>query len=379
MIYALPYIALICFYGLMALWYSKTQVISHKIWNKAICIVITIIFWGFRGFCFYDWMSYYPEFLQLDTHDLANNLLSTEPGFILLMTICKIIYNDYTFFMVVCTCINVILLTIFLRRNIDNFPLGVMICTAIGGIFLFTDLIRNAITIFIFINAIYYIKQREPIKYFLLCLLGLAFHYSAILYFLMYFILHRKINKWVFACVFVCGCAIFTLNISLLTDVATMILGMISPEIEERIRFYLSEIANTKPSINFVFIERVITGGLVICYMDRLRELRKDADMFINCIFIYFIFTFYLHEFVTLSHRMSLLFACGYWVIWYDLIKCFRYETNRKLFIIFIGLYCNLKILGQTQNIIAKYDNVLFDSETYQMRESMFNKSFKEQ
>lgn len=381
MAYAVPYILLITFYGFMAWWNMSTSSERDRKGIVLACFVVTLVFWGFRGFCFYDWISYYPEYLELDVKDMSvsNIFFRYEPGFSALMFLCKYIYNSYSFFLFVNTLISLLLLNHFLKRHMDNYPLGMIICTTIGGIFFFTDLIRNATSTLIFINAVDYINQRKPFKYYLSCILSLCFHYSAIFFLPLYFFLHRKTSKVTFSVIFIIGCLIYILDLPLLSDSVAMVLGLINSDFEMRVRFYLTELSNSSSILNIVFFERVLTGILVICYMDKLRNIRKDANVFINCVLLFFVMTFFLHEFVTLSHRMSLLFVCGYWVIWMDLIKCFAFENNRKLFIIFICSYCFLRILGHTRNVIANYDNVLFDSETYQQRESIFNKNFQEQ
>lgn len=380
MIYSVPYILLIALYGFMAWWYDTTKVMNNRTWNIAICMGATLLFWGFRGFVFYDWMGYYPWFLELNLEDPFSSVIwGKEPGFALLMTISKALFNNYHFFVFLCSAINLALLSRFILKHISNFPLGMFICTCICGIFLFTDLMRNAIAIFAFINGIDYIAQRKPLKYFAVCLVAISFHYSSAIYILLYFFAHRRIRKWVFAVVFFAGCAVFALKIPLLSDTLVTVVSLISPELEEMIHFYLTEIANKAPGLNFVFFERVFTGILVICYMDKLRSLRHDADVYINSMLIFMGVNFYLHEFVTFSFRLSLLFSFGYWTIWPDLIKCFSHENNKKLFVIFILGYCFLRTYGHTRNVLAHYDNILFETDTFEQRQSIFNKNYEDQ
>lgn len=379
MVYAIPYILLLGFYGVMAWLYKSASAQKARYLNITICMTVTLVFWGFRGFVFFDWMAYYPtfKFLVDDSSITTINLLSTEPGFQILMYCCKSLFNNYSFFVFVCTFINVVLLTRFMLRNIENIPFGLLIITSIVGITLFTDLMRNAISVFVFINAIEYLQKRKPIQYFGLCLIATMFHYSSLLFFPLYFFAHKRIRKWVFALILYVGAIVFALHVPLFITFIDVVVELISPEIEQAIHFYITEVADNAPGMNFVFFERIITGTLVICYMDKLRTIRDDANVYINCLLLFISMNFYMHEFVTMSIRLSMLFACGYWVVWGDLIKCFYYDANRKLYVFFITAYCFLRILGHTQNILAHYDNILFDSETFQERKSMFNKNYK--
>ena len=81
-----------------------------------------------------------------------------------------------------------------------------------------------------------------------------------------------------------------------------------------------------------------------------------------------------LSEFGTMSLRMSYLFMFSYWILWNDLIKCFFYENNRKLFLSFIGLYCVLKMIISTDMVTSKYDNVLFGIKSYEERLYIHNR-----
>lgn len=377
MIYSVPYLLLIGFYGFMALWYNQTRNIESRPWNVLLCFVVTLLFWGFRGFCFYDWMSYYPMFLHLDVSDLAYNITQVEPGFCLLMTLCKCVSNSYVFFAFVCTFINLLLLSRFLLKHNDNYPLSLLVCTVFGCFLYFTDLMRNSIAVFLFINAIDYMRERKPLKYFLVVAVSISFHYSAVLFVPLYFYAHRKVNKWIFGSIFYVGVALYVLHVSLFTNLSTILLEIVNPDLEEKVRVYLDEVTSKSGGINFVFLEQVLTGTLVLCYMDKLREVRKDADIYINCILMFFVMTFFLHEFDVLSGRMAILFGVGYWVLWIDLLKCFKFQNNRWLFILFICVYSFLRIWGHTRNPLAEYNNMLINNETYQARMSMFNKNFK--
>ena len=379
MVYSFPYILLIAFYCAMALLYHVSVIPKHRIINIMLCAGVTLFFFGFRGFIFYDWISYYPMFKLCDITNVANNdFLLIEPGFHALLFICKFLSGSYSFFVFICSLINTILFMRFIVKRIENIPLGIMVYTVFGGLFLMTDLMRNAIAILIFANAIDYISERKPLKYYLACIAALSFHYSAIFYFPAYFFLHRRINKNLFAAVFFVGCIIYALQIPVFTDSITIFLRFVNPELEEKVRFYLLETVNKAPGIDFVFFERIITAVLILCYTDKLRALRKDADIYINSLLIFFIISFYMHEFVTMSMRMSLLFVYGYWVIWTDLPKCFSISNNRKLFITFMIMYCMLRMFVLTRTILADYDNVLFGTERFQTRESIFNKNYKD-
>ena len=125
--------------------------------------------------------------------------------------------------------------------------------------------------------------------------------------------------------------------------------------------------------ISIGYLERLLTGILVLIYYNKLHDIRKDADLFINALLIYFALFFFLSEFRVLSVRFSYLFAFGYWVIWLDLIKCFAVQNNRRLFVCFLFIYSMLKIYQSTNNVIYRYDNVIFSTESYNLRRITFD------
>ena len=167
MMYSLPYIILICIFCYLSFLYNgiKTEMAKKNI--VLVCIGVIIFFFGFRGFCFYDWYAYYPVFLNYSLHDfetLSINDWPFEPGFCVLMYLCKYLFDDYNFFVLVCTILNTFLLMRFLLKTVDNIPFALMIVFSMNGLGLFTDLMRNSISIFLFVNAIEFIVARKAIQ-----------------------------------------------------------------------------------------------------------------------------------------------------------------------------------------------------------------------
>lgn len=52
--------------------------------------------------------------------------------------------------------------------------------------------------------------------------------------------------------------------------------------------------------------------------------------------------------------------------------------NNRRLFLIFIGIYFILKMIGTTNMITSEYDNVLFGAKSYEERLYLHNRYSKE-
>lgn len=378
--FALPYLLFVAFFGLLAFVYESREDVVLRHATVIIAVVSFVVFFGFRGFCFYDWNSYYPAFTHFRPRDLSMPIVKWEyePGFELLMAACKSVFDNYHFFVFVCTCINTALLLNFLRRHVENIPLAITVCVCMNGIILFTDLMRNSISILIIANAMHYLSQRKALPYFLLCLLAIGFHISSVLYFPLYFFLHRRWPKWLYFGLFFAGNVIYLFHIPLFLAVISIFLGFINPDLQWKVHEYTELMANEEFRLSIGYLERLLTGMLVFLYIDKLRDVRKGNDVFINSILLYLIMFFYFSEFKVVSTRLSMLFTYAYWIIWIDLIKCFAIDNNRRLFVTFLCVYCLFKIYGTTNYVVAKYDNIIFGAEPYHLRKITYDRNFNE-
>lgn len=379
--FAAPYIFLILVLGFLAFAYESREAQSWRTTITVFSLVLFIGFFGFRGFCFYDWNSYYPGFVSFRLQDMFDNPVYKwrfEPGFTLLLAFSKGIVDSYHFFVFLCTCINTALLMRFLRGRVQNIPLALVICICMNGIIMFTDLMRNSISILLFMNSLEYLKARRPLPYFALNLLGITFHISSIVYLPLYFILHRHWNKWVYMGLFLAGNVIYILHIPIFLSIVSLFLGFIDPDLQWKVHEYTELMANESFRLSIGYLERLLTGLLVFAYLDKLRKMRDDSDIFINSILLYLVTFLFFSEFKTVSARISMLFTYGYWIIWIDLIRCFAVRSNRRLFVAFLSIYCLFKIYGSTNYIVARYDNVLFGAEPYHLRKLTYDKNFNE-
>lgn len=392
--YSFPYILFIVFLEVLALVFDNDERLtataegrtltaerrpftSRQLKCALIAVVGFLVFFGFRGFILSDWIFYYSFFYDCSFDEIFSYTPTEqgkyEPGFTLLTLLCRSIFRDYQFFVFVCCAIDTALLLRFFRRRVNNLPLCLLIYVVFEGLTMSTNLMRNSIAVFIFLNALQYIEERRPLPYFALVLLACTFHITSVFYLPLYFFLHRKLNRWVYLAIFLACNAIFLLHISLVSSVLSVV-GF--EDFSTRIRAY-TEFYDEATGLSVGYLERLMTGMLVFLYMDKLRAMRPGNNIYINALLIYLIMFFALSEFQVLSKRMCVLFAFGYWIIWIDLIRCFTYKGNRILFTAFVYLYCILRMAGSAYLPDFKYDNVLFGADSYQERLYMHNKTFQ--
>ena len=368
-----PYILLIIFYGVLAILHKYFQdAPKKKTFINILAISTFVFFFGFRGFVAYDWTIYFSFFTKAPTIDklvtLPFNQWQIEPGFLIVTSLCKtILPNSYIFFQITFTTINVLLVCRFFKKYTDNIPACLTLFLPMGGTEFSIDLMRNSIAIFIFLNGIEFIQNKKLIPYLLICALAVSFHNSAIAYIPLYFVLNRKINKYVLLGIFCAANVICILHIPILKSIVLLFANILSPTTAQYIDAYMNYETQGVSTFNIGYLERLFTGIMLFCYIDKLRELRK-TNILINSLFIYLFINLFLSEFRTISVRCSNLFIFAYWIVWQDLYKCLYYKGNKILYLLFIGCYCILKTYSGNSNAMAQYYNVLIDTKSHNER-----------
>ena len=246
-----------------------------------------------------------------------------------------------------------------------------------GGFGMETNLMRNAIAILLFVNALEFIEQRRALPYFSICFLALTFHLSSVFYFPLYFFFHKPCKKWIFITIFIIGNFILLAHIKLFTPILGAITGT-GGKAENVMNAYSDTYGDLGFKISIGYLERLLTGILIICYYDKLIKVRKENIIFVNAFLAYISMTFFLSEMTVVSERMSGLFIFAYWILWPDLLMCMNIKNNRKLFMSFVFIYCIMKMIGMTKEKILEYDNLLFGGKSYNERLYIFNKNFEE-
>lgn len=374
-IYSIPYIILILFYGGASLVYHSSKSDKVHVVLRVSCVALFLLFFGFRGFIGDDWTNYYPMFERTSAQnweDMLQAMQDTafEPGFFMLTLVCKQVSGEsYVFYQFVCSLIVLFLLYRFLSRNLDNIPLGFLLYLCFGGFVMSTNLMRNSISILIFLNAIDFLRRRKAIPYFLLCLLALSFHNSAILYFPLYFFFHKRCPRWLFLLVILGGNAVFLLQVKTITPVLLTMARALGEVYEKLLENYIEgKYGDISAGFSIGLLERTFTTFLVWCYYDKLHAQREENALFVNAMLAYMFLNLFFYEFQIVGQRLANLFVFFYWVIWVDLIRCFSIRGNKLLYISFMGVYCVLKIAGLTCLETYRYDNFLLGAKSYEER-----------
>lgn len=378
--YSVPYILLILFLFICCYtanyFRKKDKVgISHRI--EFVGVFVSFIFFAFRGYIWTDVMTYYPEFQNCSWSNFTNfdPTQFREPIFLLLEVTCKVFFNNYNLLVFLISAIDFWLLYSFLKKYSFNILLGFAIFLSFSGMEIMINLQRNSIAIFIFLNAIQYIEERKPWKYMGMCVLAMGFHFTAIFYIPMYFLLNLHISRLIYIIIFFFGQAVFLLKIPIFSNILGMI-GFGGDFVQNKIDAY-TELSSSM-GIGLGFLERLVTAGLVFCYYKKLQDIQKANIIFINALLVYFLCVALFSDITEVSKRLAFLFIFSYWVIWGYLIKCFYYENNKKLFIAFLICYCFIKTMTTINQPVQRYENFLFGKTmSFDERKYIFEKTFE--
>jgi hypothetical protein len=371
LIYSLPYAALVVFYMLIAYSY---RYISDKNIVILFCAFIYIIFFGMRGLVGDDWTVYCPLYRDYPAAFSVVKPVADwfhggyEPGFMLLLATVRFFSPDYQMFVFVQAAINCILLFNFLRRYADNPVQSLVIFICMGGFTLQTDLMRNSLSLLVFVNSIQFIEERKPLKYFASVTVSLLFHSSSIFFFPLYFLLYRKCPKYVFGLILLVGNIVFISNLHLVTPLLHFMVEHLGGKYQTLAEIYVGNEFAGNYGLTVGYLERLLTSVLIFVYYKKLIQ-RKDSNiLFINSFLIYFILVFLFSEIAVLSRRSGMLFIFSYWVLWGELLHVMKLRNNRFLFHLFIQVYCIIKIIGLSSHPIWDYDNALTGTGSYEER-----------
>ena len=158
--------------------------------------LIFLLFFGFRGYVYTDFVNYKPFFDLLDGFKSIPEVLiikGWEPGFVAYSALCKAIFPNYFVWNIISTAIDLFLLYKILERYSNNHLLSLLTFFVIGATALEFNVLRNAKAIFIFLYALPMHQEKESHCFLRTSKnLGHLFYQKTILYiFGLYWLFHK--------------------------------------------------------------------------------------------------------------------------------------------------------------------------------------------
>jgi hypothetical protein len=191
---SLPYALLFCLFLCTA--FLEHRVVRPKqiLLIRSIVVAVALVFFGLRGHILTDFTNYYQFFRKLDASNLILESGIYEPGFVFLGFLAKQIHDNYFFWIFLSSAIHVFILVFAFKKYLGNVSLGLIFFLGYRGIFIEFNLMQNFMAILMFLLSITYLSQRKLVPYLVLNLIGMTFHISSIIYFPLYFVLHRNVH-----------------------------------------------------------------------------------------------------------------------------------------------------------------------------------------
>jgi hypothetical protein len=376
--YSFPYICL-CVFFLLVFFIQNTIKITPP---KAVILIVPVaflLFFGCRGFIGWDWTAYYPFYKELPSlfHlDFSNQVF--DVGFIIYAALLKTITSNFHVFVFINVLIDVLLLHLFFKRYLPEkfYALGFALFLVFFGFVLETDLMRNIKSLLLFLLSLKYIEDRKFLLFLLFNLIGLWFHWSAIIFFPLYFFLHKPVTIRTIVIIMLVGLFVYIFRFEYIKPILIFAGSFLGENVANKINSYVhSPLFGTHYAFSIGFFERIFMAILILLFYNRLIGKNKSNILFINSFFLFLMIHFFFSEVNIAVVRMGNLFVFSYWIMWPMLIDCFRNNIVRWTFICAISCIILLKMHIISESILYQYDNVLMGKiKNYEERRAIFDK-----
>lgn len=373
--YSIPYVCiLLVLFAFALLELKNIKGFKSKNLLRNFSFLLVIVFFGLRGYVASDWISYtqfyedVPPFIELFSSNYLK-IAGFEPGFVLFSSIIKTFSDNYIFFSFVNSLVDLLLLKIILNRYCSNyFIFGLAIYFAFCGEYEI-NMLRNVKAIMLFLISIKYILNRNIIAFFIINIIGLSFHNSAIFYFPLYFFINKS-NKKTYLILTIIGLIIYFFQIHYLSTITKFIGNALGGAFQVKNDYYIS---SEESGVTMGIFYSLIPLFLTFMYYDKIISYRKEYIVFINLLFLYCFSTLYFSEVLVFRGRFAALFAFSLSVIlplYYILQKK---VIDRKIISFLLLVIVVSKITITNMPVLNKYDNIIFGISSYNERMKILN------
>ncbi|MCB9018441.1 MAG: EpsG family protein [Prevotellaceae bacterium] len=204
-------------------------------------------------------------------------------------------------------------------------------------------LLRQSISIALFVFSIRYIKEKKYVKYIFINLIGVSMHASAIILIPLIFILNKK---WKDTDIFILICIAFFLNMagSYLFTFAMKIAGIVG--LESRFGFYLYNERAINP-LNF--IEIMIILFISLFYRKQYEKEEPYFNIFLN-MFVFSSFLIIAFSSFEIFARFKEYFVISYMILISYIIGDIK---NNRTKIAAFSLFCAYVLLGYVRYLLT--------------------------
>lgn len=394
--YTVPYFALLLYFMVLVFFeFRSLKYDKDTRYVRWATMAGFLLFFGLRGFVYTDWLIYYNTFNGLPTFwsgdmgsvlstdftqefatDVSMDQAGMELGFIYSTVLFKSIIPNYFAWVFFNVLVDLLILNLFVKRYSSYYVLSFVLFLIFGGLAIEMNLMRNVKALMLFFISLKYLEERRPIQYLLLNLIGLSFHVSAILFFPMYFFLHKEWPKWLPWSIFIVGNVIFLLQIHYIQPIVLSVTDLIGGRLAVKAKLYFeSDLYSQSIGFGLGYFERVGTFLLVMIMQRRLVESKPSNILFINAYICFFFVYFFFAEIMIAIERLALLFSFSYWILYPALYGEIQKVRVKLVAVALFVMYSLIIIYKDNNSIIARYDNVIVGIESYEDRKLVIDQN----
>lgn len=369
--YSIPYVILVLFIIAMYVM-NRMKIVSEK-GCRVIIIAVLAFFIGLRGFIQSDFILYYPFYESISPITSprmpALVYLRFEPGFLLYSMIMKAIVPNYHAWVFVNTLITLIAFDYIFKKYSRSVILSWLFFLLFNGLLIEFNLYRNILAIIIFLLSLKYIEERKFLQFFLMWLLSVTFHASALMYLPFYFIMNAKFKSWVIVLLFIISNLCFFLEISVSQIVTDNLIGYASfiPNLDQLSK-YMEE-NDTSAALTLGYMERTFLYLALAYFYKRLIKDRKSNLLFCNAFFVYYIFFYIFSDVMVFVERVPILLVFSYWIIGPNLILI---QKKARVWLCCLFMFSIMKMISITSQLPYRYENVVFGFDNYNTRRAEY-------
>lgn len=358
---------------------------KKRIYLMIVLIIIYTFILGRRGFLAWDWVHYYPNFINIASlkeffikrgFGLSNPY---EFGYMLWLSFCKTIFNNnYDAYVLFTTFLDIILLSILFLMYSPYPIFSIFIFLIFGGFVFQLDLMRNIKALILFLFSLNYINKKKYFKAFLLVILSLCIHRTSLIYLFLILsrFLEKEVKKKYLLIIFFIGIFVYIFGDDFLKDILKGILSILNTldidilrGIQNKLNVYLNLSVGmmNKGVIKIGLIEKIITFFIIYFNYEKIKTSYMGR-IFLNLYIIYTIIFFYTNGVEVFHDRMELLFIPSYWIIYSIILN--SYTRNKKILIyIFISTLFFAKYINYHKRTLSldlyEYNTLIKDDKNY--------------
>lgn len=298
--------------------FSSRNLYFKKLENKLLLLtwIVLIIFIGFRYKLGNDWYSYeqiinsIPPLFHSNVGEDIFFGRNIEFGFVILISFINELFNDSSdrlqALVFVISFINYSIL-IYVVYKIDSIRYKLLFISIYIGFAIFRDfdLLRQSISLYIFILSILYIKNR-PLIYFGLNIFGSLFHVSSLVFLPIYYFLNTKTQKSTILIPYIFSILLFVLNEIMNSNLIIFLLNFLPSFINEKIVFLLSN--SSQSFLSTTLLLNLIISFLLLLFFKKLRLNDYYVNLFIKLFVAMFLINILFLGFNELQERFSYFF-----------------------------------------------------------------------